>query len=80
MSNTYNYGTIAVDNDGKLLIERGTQYTNFGTIENNGYISIDDGGSLHNDAGNIVNNGTVDLVTYFSGNDITGTGTVNDKR
>ncbi|MDD2294440.1 MAG: hypothetical protein PHC36_00095 [Eubacteriales bacterium] len=82
MTDAYNRGTITVDTDGKLPVERGTQFYNYGNIVNNGYISVDNGGSLFNDTGKIENNGTIDLNSYFSGNvdAITGTGTVNDNR
>lgn len=82
MTDTYNYGTVAVDAGGNLLVERGTQFYNYGGITNNGYVSVDNGGSLQNDTGKIINNGTIDLASYFLGNieDITGTGAVNDNR
>lgn len=82
MCNTYNYGAFNVDVGGNLLIERGTQFHNFGTVTNNGYISIKDGGSVFNETGSIINNGTIDLDSYFSGDiaDITGTGTIKDNR
>lgn len=82
MTDTYNRSTITVDNGGSLPVERGTQFYNYGSIVNNGYITVDNGGSIFNDTGKIVNNGTIDLVSYFSGNieEITGNGTINDKR
>lgn len=80
MTDTYNYGAVTTDKGGNLLVERGTQFFNCGTITNSGYVSVDNGGSLNNDAGTIVNNGAIDLASYFSGNAITGAGTVNDKR
>lgn len=82
MTDTCNYGAVAVESGGKLMIERGTQFYNYGNIANNGYVSVDNGGSLTNDTGKIVNNGAIDLASYFSGNlaDITGTGTINDTR
>ncbi len=82
MSDTYNRGNITVDNGGNLPIERGTQFHNYGNIINNGHITIDNGGSLSNSTGEITNNGTIDLCSYFDGNieDIKGTGKLNDKR
>ena len=82
VSSTDNHGSFTVDIGGNLLIERGTSFKNLGTLTNNGYISIKDGGSLDNKDGSIINNGTIDLHTYFEGNikDITGTGTLNDNR
>lgn len=82
MTDTCNRGNIIVDKDAKLPVERGTQFYNYGSIVNNGYISVDDGGCLYNNEGKTENNGTIDLVSSFFGNvkDITGTGTVNDKR
>ncbi len=82
MTDTYNYGDVVVEKEGNLLIERGTQFDNYRSIENNGYIYVDNGGSLHNDTGKIVNNGIMDLISYYYGNlqDITGNGTINDKR
>lgn len=82
VSNTDNCGTIMIDIGGKLLIERGTGFNNLGTLTNNGYISVNDGGSLNNEKGTITNNGTIDLYTYFTGNikDILGTGKINDNR
>ncbi len=82
MTDTYNYGAVTVDNGGKLLVERGTQFYNYGNIGNDGYISVDNGGCLFNDAGKIANSGTIDLASYFEGDlsVITGTGTINDKR
>lgn len=82
MTDTYNYGNIVVEKEGNLFIERGTQFNNYGSIENNGYLYVDNGGSLHNDTGKIANNGIMDLISYYYGNlqDITGNGTINDKR
>lgn len=82
MSNTENCGTFAVETGGILLIDRGSAFANAGNLINDGYICISDGGSLNNQQGEITNNGTIDLYTYFDGNiaDITGTGTLNDKR
>ena len=82
VSSTDNNGFFTVDVGGNLLIERGTTFKNLGTLTNNGYISIKDGGSLDNKEGSIINNGTIDLYTYFEGDikDITGTGTLNDNR
>lgn len=82
MTDTYNYGAVTVDNGGNLLIERGTQFYNLGKITSNGYTSVKDGGSLNNENGSIVNNGTIDLESYFNGDitKITGKGTLNDKR
>jgi hypothetical protein len=82
MSNTNNCGDFIVDAGGKLHIERGSAFKNLGTLTNNGYISIKDGGSFNNLEGSIINNGTIDLYTYFDGDikDITGTGTLNDNR
>jgi hypothetical protein len=82
VSNTENRGTFTVDAGAKLLIERGSGFVNQGTLTNNGYVSINDGGNVDNEKGSIVNNGTIDLVTYFTGDikAITGTGTLNDNR
>lgn len=82
MCSAYNHGTLIVEAGGNLLIERGTQFYNHGTITNNSYISIKDGGSLNNESGSIINNGTIDLESFFNGkiSDITGVGTINDSR
>lgn len=82
MSSTYNYRDFIVEEGGNLLIERGTQFYNLGSITNNGYVSINNGGSISNESGSIINNGIVDLASYFNGkiSDITGTGTINDNR
>ena len=82
MSDTHNYGAFVVDAGGNLFIERGTQFYNLGTLTNNGSVSINDGGSVYNTTGSIVNNGTIDLYTFFEGDiaDITGTGKLNDHR
>ena len=65
-----------------MPIDRGSQFFNLGTITNNGYIYVKDGGSLNNAKGIIVNNNVIDLFSFFEGNieDIKGTGTVNDNR
>jgi hypothetical protein len=63
MSATGHHGISAIDAGGELLIGRGTQFHNSGTMTSNGHISIKDGGSAFERDGSIVNNGTIDSYT-----------------
>lgn len=82
VSSTDNNGSFTVESGANLLIERGSKFKNLAKLSNNGYILIKDGGSLDNEKGSLINNGTIDLYTYFEGDikGITGTGTLNDYR
>ncbi|MDD2401039.1 MAG: hypothetical protein PHI90_01055 [Clostridia bacterium] len=82
MSDTDNYGAFIVDTGGKLFIEKGSSFKNLGVLTNNGSTSITDGGCFYNENGSIINNGTIDLYSYFNGDiaTITGTGKLNDNR
>lgn len=82
MSDWKNYGTFLVKNSAELYIERGSQFYNYGNLNNDGLIRIDNGGSLHDNGGKIVNNGSIDLYAYFNGDIslITGNGKLNDYR
>lgn len=82
MSDWNNNGTFTVNNGAELYIERGSQFANNGNLNNEGRIIIDNGGSLNNRDGELVNNGTIDLYTYFDGDIslITGSGILNDYR
>lgn len=82
MSTTVNNGEFTVEQGGQLFIERGSEFKNPGVLTNNGSVSVRDGGSLHDEGGSLINNGTLDLSSYFSGeiSKITGTGTLNDNR
>ncbi len=77
-----NYGDFTIENGGSLDLSKGCAFNNNGVINNNGNVLVDDGGSLDNTKGSIVNEGTIDIYTYFNGdmNSITGGGTVNDYR
>lgn len=81
-SDILNHGTFAVEAGGELLLERGTQFSNYGAVENSGYIRVDDGGAITDMEGTIANQGMMDIHSYFNGDIslITGEGTLNDKR
>lgn len=82
MSDTLNQGEFQVAKDGSLSIERGSTFHNSGTLMNDGYLLITDGGQLNNESGSITNNGTMDLYSFFNGDiaTIAGSGTLNDYR
>lgn len=82
MSTTENYGQITVEIDGEMVIEQGTIFNNYGTLDNLGYMDVCDGGQLNDMGGKITNDGTLDISSYFNGDMslITGTGRLNDKR
>ena len=82
MSDTENHGSFTVESEAELFIDRGSIFNNFAKLTNNGYISIKDGGQLNDEAGSIINNGTIDLYAFFNGDiaNISGTGTLNDNR
>lgn len=79
-----NGGEFILEDGGKLNLSKGCSFKNSegGTLSNGGYILVDDGGNLDNESGSIVNNGTIDIYTYFTGEieTITGSGTINDYR
>ncbi len=81
-SDILNHGTFAVEAGGELLLERGTQFSNYAAMENSGYIRVDDGGAITDMEGSIANQGVMDIHSYFNGDIslITGEGTLNDKR
>lgn len=81
-SHAVNNGFVMVEEGGELFVERGTVFDNAGELTNEGYISIQDGGQLNDQGGMAVNNGTIDLSSYYNGDIalITGTGTLNDNR
>lgn len=82
MSDLSNHGTISVKEGAKLFVERGSQLYNYGGLNNDGLLNIDNGGSVHDNGGSIANNGTIDLYAYFDGDIslITGSGKLNDYR
>ena len=82
MSNTDNYGVFTVETDGELTIDRGSVFNNFGELTNNGLLVVADGGQLNDNGGSIINNGSIDLSSFFNGDIalITGTGTLVDNR
>ena len=79
-----NGGEFILEDGGNLNLSKGCIFQNSqsGTLLNRGYILVDDGGNLNNESGAIVNNGTIDIYTYFTGEieAITGSGTINDYR
>lgn len=82
MSNTENRGTFTIDSEGELTIDRGSVFSNYGTLTSHGLITVKDGGQLNDEGGSIANEGVIDLYAFFNGNieDISGSGTVNDHR
>lgn len=82
MSDLSNYGSFTVAKDATLTVDRGSQFFNYGELNNEGTILINDGGSMTNNDGTLINNGIIDLYTYYSGDLslISGTGTLNDYR
>ena len=82
MSNTENHGSIVVEQDGELVIDRGSIFNNFGELVNTGHVLIDNGGQFNDEGGTLVNDGVVDVNAYFNGDisKITGTGILNDNR
>ncbi len=82
MSDMNNYGMLTVNNGAELYVEKGSQLYNYGNLNNDGLICIDNGGSVHDKGGKIINNGIIDLHSYFNGDItlITGSGKLNDYR
>lgn len=82
MADTDNTGSFTVEAGGTLLIERGTVFNNLGTLTNNGYIRVKDGGQLNDKGGSLINDGTIDLHSTFNGDikKILGKGALNDRR
>ena len=73
-----NQGQFTVEKAGKLEMDRGGQFKNFGTLTNTGTITVTaNGGSLFNDAkGTIENNSVINCSGYYDNNGTyTGTGT-----
>lgn len=71
-----NRGQFTADTVGKLDMDRGGQFKNYGTLKNTGTITVtDNGGNLFNaETGIIENNGVIDCTGYYK-NDGTYTGT-----
>lgn len=81
-SDAKNFGDLSIEQGGEFYIERGTIFENAGTLTNEGYICVRDGGQLNDKGGSVVNNGTIDINSYYNGDIalITGTGILNDNR
>lgn len=60
----------------------GTIFGNVDVLTAEGYLCVQDGGQLNDEGGAIVNNGTIDLISYYNGDisAIAGAGTLNDNR
>lgn len=82
MSDLNNNGSVIIKKGGSLLVDRGSAFYNYGKVDNTGSISIKDGGSFNDKGGKTVNNGIIDLYSYYNGDItlITGEGTLNDYR
>ncbi len=81
-SNASSSGSVTVKKGAEFFIERGTVFGNAGELINDGYTCVQDGGQLNDQGGSVVNNGTMDINSYYNGDitAITGTGTLNDNR
>ncbi len=81
-SDALNSGSVTVKEGAEFFIEHGTMFGNTGTMANEGYICVQDGGQLNDQGGLIANDGTLDINSYYNGDiaAITGTGTLNDNR
>jgi len=78
MTELKNQGQFTVEKTGKLEMDRGGGFKNFGTLTNTGSITVtDNGGNLHNEpVGTIENNGVIDCTGYYNNyGKYTGTGT-----
>jgi hypothetical protein len=53
-----------VAKDGSLSIERGSTFHNSGTVMNEGYLLITDGGQLNIESGSLTNNGTRTSILF----------------
>lgn len=82
MSDLNNNGSFSIEKGASLSIDRGSAFYNYGELTNDGSIKVDDGGSLSDNGGKIVNNGVLDLYSYYNGDIslISGKGTLNDYR
>lgn len=82
MSTAENQGSVVVEENGTLSIDRGSYFENYGDLINNGLINISEGGQLNDMGGSIENNGTFNLYAFFNGDitKINGTGSLNDYR
>jgi hypothetical protein len=82
MSTAENRGSFIIEENGKLSIDRGSYFENYGDLVNNGMINISEGGQLNDMGGSIENNGNIDLYSFFNGDitKINGSGSINDHR
>lgn len=83
MSNVDNQADITVEADGQLIMDRGGQFNNNGSLINKGKITVtSDGGSFNNHPeGTVENNGIMDCTGYYQNNgSYQGTGTEPETR